>query len=68
MTDDPTFFIPQKFFEPGEQWKKLFSTYSEARVGAGSTMYNESPYFIMRSWLTHTAKNIGLQVTQLVLV
>ena len=56
MTDDPTFYLPSKFLQPGEQWKKMFSTYSEARVGAGSTMYNESPYFIMRSWLTHTAK------------
>jgi len=56
MTDDPTFYLPSKFLQSGEQWKKMFSTYSEARVGAGSTMYNESPYFIMRSWLTHTAK------------
>jgi len=55
-TDEKTLFLPQKFVQPGIKWRKLFSTYGEGRVGAGSTMFNELPHFIMRSWLSHVAK------------
>lgn len=56
ITDDPTMFLPKKFVKVGEQWKKLFSSYGEGRIGAGSTQNNNLPYFIMQSWLSHIAK------------
>ncbi len=56
VTDDPTFYMPKKFVKEGEQWKKLFSTYGEGRIGAGSTVNSDMPYFVMQSWVSHIAK------------
>jgi hypothetical protein len=56
ITDDPTMYLPKKFTRAGEQWKKLFSTYGEGRIDAGSTYHSEMPYFVMQSWLSHVAK------------
>lgn len=57
MTDDITLFVPKSFMRPGAQWQKGWSSYSEGRIGAGSTMGGyEMPYFIMRSWVSKLAK------------
>lgn len=40
MTDDPNFFIPQKYLTPGTPWAKLYSQYEEAAEQSGSTQYS----------------------------
>lgn len=57
ITDDHNFFLPKQFTRPGEQWKKIGTSYSEARIGAGSTSSGDMPHFVMRSWLTKMAKS-----------
>lgn len=49
--------LPKQFTRPGEQWKKIGTSYSEARIGAGSTSSGDMPHFVMRSWLTKMAKS-----------
>lgn len=56
VTDDPSMYLPKKFVQPGTQWRKLFATYGEGRIGAGSTHNAETPEFEFYSWMSHIAK------------
>ena len=40
MSDDPQFFLAEKFVSPGTLWSKLFSVYEEGAEQAGSTVYS----------------------------
>lgn len=40
MSDDPQFFLPVKFLEPGTKWGKLYSQYEEAAEQSGSTQFS----------------------------
>ena len=39
-SDNPQDFIPQVYFNPGQQWGKLFSQYEEAAEQSGSTQFS----------------------------
>jgi hypothetical protein len=40
MSDDPSWFLPTKYLDQGQQWAKLYSQYEEAAEQSGSTQYS----------------------------
>ena len=50
MTDDQQLFIPQKYFQPGTQWAKLYSVYAEGADQSGSTQFSTPITLRNRMW------------------
>lgn len=40
MSDDPAWFLPEKYLAGGTQWAKMFSQYEEGAEQSGSTQYS----------------------------
>lgn len=40
MSDDPAWFLPEKYLAAGQQWAKLYSQYEEGTEQSGSTQYS----------------------------